>query len=104
MRTRGIILFLHQFLQKPHILIKPRDIFHVLVMEGLSFLGDEHDIMAPGGADIGDRVVEPATEEIACYGRPGMLSGEDNPETVVPNLIREYIRYESVRKKRFTKS
>lgn len=97
-------LFLHQFLQKPHIFIEPRNVFHTLMMEGLSFLGDEHDIVAPGNADIGDAVIESTTIEVTCYGRSSMLSGEDNPETIVSNLVGEYIRYESVRKKRFTKS
>lgn len=73
-------------------------------MEGFSFLRDEYDIMTPGGADVSDAVIESATVEIACYGRSSMLSGENNPETVVPDLVGEDVRYESVRKKRFTKS
>jgi len=73
-------------------------------MKNLSFLGNEDDVVATGGADIGDTVVESATKEIARYGRPSMLSGEYNPEAVMSDFIREYIRYESVRKKRLTES
>ena len=70
----------------------------------LPFLWDENNIIIPCGADIGDTVVESATKEIARYGRPSMLSGEYNPEAVMSDFIREYIRYESVRKKRLTES
>jgi len=97
-------LFFHQFLQEPHIFIKSSDIFRILVMECLPFLWDENNIIIPCGADIGDTVVESATKEIARYGRPSMLSGEYNPEAVMSDFIREYIRYESVRKKRLTES
>lgn len=95
-------LLLHQFLQKPHVLIESCDIFRILVMEDLSLLRDEDDILAPGGADLSDRVVEPATEEVARDGSPGMLPREYHSEAVVSDFVREHIRYESVRKKRLT--
>ena len=44
------------------------------MMEGLAFLGDEYDIVAPGRAYIRYRVIESSTEEITRYGGFGMLS------------------------------
>ena len=74
------------------------------MMEGFPFLWNEDYIITSSGADFRDAVIESATEEIARYGGFSMLSWEDDTETVVTNLIRQYIRYESIRKKRFTKS
>lgn len=97
-------LFLHQLLQKPDIFIKAYYIFHTFVMEDFPFLGNEDDIITSCGAYLCDAVIESATVEVACYGRPGMLSREYYPESVVSNFVREYICYEPVRKKRFTES
>jgi len=69
-------------------------------MEGFPLLGDKHDIIAPCGADIRYHVIEAAAEEIARYGRLGMLPREDNPETVEPLTVGDDVRYKTITKKK----
>lgn len=71
-------------------------------MEGFSLLGDEDDIVAAGGLNIRDHIIESATEEIARYGGLGVFPGEDNPEPIETLAVGENIRDESIRKKRFS--
>lgn len=97
-------LLLHQFFQKSHIFIETCYIFQILMMKDFAFLRDKDDIVTSERTDIRDTVIEAAAKEVASHGSTCMLSREYHSKAIVSDFVREDIRYESVRKKRFTKS
>lgn len=97
-------LLLHQFFQESHIFIETRYIFWIFMMKDFPFLWNEYDVIATCCTYLCDRIIETTTEEVTSDGSTRVFPGKYDSKTIVSNFVREDIRYESIRKKRFTKS